>query len=422
MTKGPTRMGSKTGAPATNGSGARRLASWIDHFVSYNDNLESPVLFRKWSAITAIAAICEAKVWLMTSSPVYPNLYTFLIGHPGTGKTRTINKVKEYLSEIPDFHFAPHDMKGASLIDALAAAKRHVVQLPDPPLEYNSLMIAVDEVGTFMHKYDNEVTSLLSAFYDPTPFRQKRRGGDLDIKIARPQVNILGGSTPSNLIELMPEGAWTQGFTSRIIMVFSDEKIIGDDFASQSKPLSQELLHDLRIISTLVGQYKVTPAYRDAVNNWRQLGEPPVPNHPKLLHYNTRRRMHLYKLSLISAIDRSNSPVIDVEDFNRAMGWLLEAEALMPDIFKAGAIGSDGKVQDELYHFILTKQGEDPNRGVPERLLVNYARERLPAHSVMRSIELMQLSGMIKKVAYNKTTGQYSYRVLPKLNLDRLDD
>lgn len=358
----------------------------------------------------------------MTSSPVYPNLYTFLIGHPGTGKTRTINKVKEYLSEIPDFHFAPHDMKGASLIDALAAAKRHVVQLPDPPLEYNSLMIAVDEVGTFMHKYDNEVTSLLSAFYDPTPFRQKRRGGDLDIKIARPQVNILGGSTPSNLIELMPEGAWTQGFTSRIIMVFSDEKIIGDDFASQSKPLSQELLHDLRIISTLVGQYKVTPAYRDAVNNWRQLGEPPVPSHPKLLHYNTRRRMHLYKLSLISAIDRSNSPVIDVEDFNRAMGWLLEAEALMPDIFKAGAIGSDGKVQDELYHFILTKQGEDPNRGVPERLLVNYARERLPAHSVMRSIELMQLSGMIKKVAYNKTTGQYSYRVLPKLNLDRLDD
>jgi len=382
--------------------------------VEYNDNLDSPILFRKWSAIAAIGALLEAKVWMTTSSNIYPNLYTFLIGHPGTGKTRTINKTREYLSEIPDFHWAPHDMKAASLIDALAAAKRHVVQLPDPALEYNTMMIAVDEVGTFMHKYDNEITAVMSAFYDPTPYRQKRRGGDLDIKIKQPQLNILGGSTPSNLMELIPEGAWAQGFTSRIIFVFSDERIIGDDFASTSKPLSKDLLHDLQIISTLIGQYKVTPEYRDAVNNWRALGEDPVPTHPKLVHYNTRRRVHLYKLSLISAADRSNIPLVTVEDFNRAMGWLLEAESYMPDIFKAGAMGADGKVMDEIYHFVLMRQGPEM-KGVGEQAIVNYARERVPAHSVMRMIEVMLRSGMIEQAGYNKTTMQHLYRTKPLL-------
>lgn len=354
-------------------------------------------------------------MWLTTTSRIHPNVYVFLIGHPGTGKTRTINKAKEYLTELPDMHFAPHSLTGASLIDSVAAAKRHVVQLPDPALEYNSLFIGVDEVGTFMSKYDNEMTALLSAFYDPTPFRQKRRGGDLDIKIKQPQVNLIAGSTPGNLMELMPEGAWTQGFSSRVIMVFSDEKIIGDDFASVSKPLSPELLHDLKLISTLVGEYKVTPEYRDAVNQWRSGGEVPVPSHPKLVHYNTRRRVHLYKLSLISAADRANVPLLTKEDFDRALFWLTEAETFMPDIFKAGVMGTDGKVMDELYHFVLVRQGQDLTKGVPEQALVNFARERVPVHSVMRVVEVMIRSGMLDAIGYNKTTMQHMYRAKPRI-------
>lgn len=371
-------------------------------------------MFRRWTAITTIASILEQKVWLTTSSNLHPNLYTALIGHPGTGKTRTIRKAREYLSEVPDFHFAPISLTAASLVDSLKVARRLIVQLPNPPLEYNSVTIAVDEIGAFMHKYDNEMTAVLSSFYDQDPYSQKRRGGDIDIKIKSPQVNIIAGSTPSNLLELIPEGAWSQGFTSRFIFIFSDERIVGDDFATDKKPLSKDLIHDLKVINSLVGQYKVTAEYRDAVNNWRALGEPPVPNHPKLLHYNTRRRVHLYKLSLISAADRSNVPLIGVEDFNRALGWLSEAEVQMPEIFKAGALGADAKAQDEIYHF-LTLGGE---RGEPEHRLVNFARERVPAHSVMRTLEVMERSGMIEAYAMNKRTGVRQWRIKPKLDLN----
>ena len=353
-------------------------------------------------------------MWLTTSSNLYPNLYTMLIGHPGTGKTRTIRKAREYMLSLPDFNMGPTSCTAAALVDVLLKAKRFIVQLPDPPLEYNSLTLACDEVGAFMHKYDNEMTAILSAFYDPDPYGQKRRGNDIDIKIKAPQINILAGSTPSNLMELMPEGAWTQGFSSRLMLVFSDERIIGDDFAQEKKPLCPDLLHDLAVISAQVGQYKVTTEYRDAVNNWRALGEEPLPNHPKLLHYNTRRRVHLYKLSIIAAIDRSNVPLLTIEDFNRAAGWLFEVEGLMPEIFKAGASGADAKAQDEIYHFLVTAG----TKGLPEHRVVNFARERIPAHSVMRALDVMHRSGLIEPYALNAKTGVRQWRARSKLNLD----
>ena len=61
------------------------------------------------------------------------------------------------------------------------------------------------------------------------------------------------------------------------------------------------------------------------------------------------------------------------------MGWLLEAEESMPEIFKAGGIGADSKAMDEIYHYIMASDLK--RAGVPEHKIVNFARERVPAHS-----------------------------------------
>lgn len=367
---------------------------WIESFVSYHDNLDTPTLFRKWAAITVVAAAMEQRTYLMTSSRLYPNVYCFLVAHPGVGKTRTIRAARAYAAEIPEFHFAPTSVTAASLVDSMLAAKRTIIRPPDPVLEYNSLMITADELGAFMHKYDDEMIGVLSAFYDNDPYGQRRRSADLKIQIKSPQISILAGSTPSNLLKFIPEGAWDQGFTSRIILVFSDERILGDDFADTSKPLNPDLIADLRAISALSGRYTVTEEYRNLVNLWRRAGETPAPTHPKLIHYNTRRRVHLYKLSMVSAAARSDTLVLGREDFNRAMNWLVEAETYMPDIFRAGATGADGKAMDEIWHYIASINAGQP---VSEAKIVNFARERVPAHSVMRIFEIMERSGMIKE-------------------------
>ncbi len=368
------------------------MDSWIDGFVESTDNLETPAIFRKWAGIFTVAAAMEMKTWLQTSSPLYPNLYVFIVGNPGVGKTRIIRVAKRYMAELPEFHFAPTSLTGAALVDTLAASKRFIARLPDPPIEYFNTVITAEELTAFMHKYDDEMVGLLSAFYDPDPYAQSRRGKDIKIKIERPQVNLLSATTPSNLVALMPETAWDQGFTSRVILIHSDERIVGDDFAMITRGLDEKLIHDIKMIGALSGEFKVTQDYRAAVNNWRALGEPPAISHPKLLHYKTRRRVHLYKLSMVSAADRGDVLLLTKEDFNRAMGWLVEAESLMPDIFTSGSTGTDARALDEIHHWIKL---QDKGDGVPESAIVNFARSRIPLNTIWRVVETMLASGML---------------------------
>lgn len=287
-------------------------------------------------------------------------------------------------------------MSMASMVDALVDSKRTIVRVPDPAIEYNSMFITADELSAFMHKFDDEIIGGLTTFYDVTvPYRQKRRGNDIDIKIARPQLSILSGTTPSNLMKFMPDNAWDQGFTSRVIMVFSDERPMNEDFfAISTRAMPEDMKHDLAIINQLGGRFEASTQYRDLVNEWRRQGQPPTPTHPKLLHYNTRRLAHLLKLSMVSAVDRGNVLLLTRDDFNRALNWMVEAEFLMPEIFKAGGVGADSKAMEEIYNYILME--DKANKGLPEHRVVNFAREKVPAHSVMRVLEVMERSQMIK--------------------------
>jgi Protein of unknown function (DUF3987) len=291
----------------------------------------------------------------------------------------------------------------------LLRSKRNIVRVNEDPISYNSMFICVDELGAFIHKYDNEMVSGLSALYDPDPYSQERRTNELKVKIHSPQINLLCGVTPQDLIGLMPDKAWGQGFSSRLIMIFSDERIIGDDFATKPSAISRDLEHDLALINDLYGQFEVTQDYRDAVNHWRQIGEPPVPNHPKLIHYVTRRHTHIYKLSMVSAIDRGNALVLMKEDFDRAINWLLNAEAQMPEIFKAGATNADGQAMDEIYHYVMMNDRGD---GVSEQKIIYFARERVPINSILRIVEIMQKSGLIRAVAIEKRTGLRSFKAV----------
>ena len=353
----------------------------------------------------------EQKVYLTTSSAIYPNLYILLTGDPGTGKTRTIRVAQAFLSEIQDFHLAPNSFTFASLVDCLAKAKRMLVRLPEPPLEYNTLMILADEIGTFLHKYEREMSDGLSAFYDPMPYGHERRGQEIRIKIASPQLNILCGLTPSTMLDVIPESAWGQGLMSRMIMIFADERIVGDDFAQVTEGLPSEMVSDLQSINTLVGEFKVTEEYQRLVLTWKQAGESiegaPIPSHPKLLHYNSRRRVNLYKLSMIASIDRSDVLVLDREAFNTAMSWLADAEAVMPDIFKAGA-GADSKVIDDILYFVSTA---DKGKGVSEHFIRKIAHKHLPVHSAARIIEILENSGQIVPIFVEKKSGVRYFKI-----------
>jgi hypothetical protein len=356
--------------------------------------------------------VLEQKVHLWTNGPIYPNLYTFLVGHPGVGKTRTIMSARRFVNELTEFHIAPTSMTMAALVDCMSESKRSMRGENMMMQDFHSMSIYADELTAFMHTFEPELIGGLTTFYDViVPYGQRRRGKEIKIKIKNPQLSILSGTTPSNLMKFMPEGAWDQGLTSRIIMVFSDERIIEDIFAIRERSLPKEMVADINQIHMLQGQYVVTEDFKLALNKWREDGQKPVPTHPKLLHYSTRRLVHLIKLCIISSADKGDSLLLTMEDFNRAMHWLVEAESFMPEIFKAGGVLADAKAMDEIYHFLMVGGGE---KGLSEHQVMNFAKERLPIHSCSNAIKLMETSGLIKAIGVDKATGLRRFVALPK--------
>ena len=129
----------------------RILNNWIDEFVELTNHLPSPLLFRKWAGISAIAGVLERKVWVRTMNmELYPNLYVVLTGPPGVGKTVATSLVEDLWRAIPGLPVAPKSVTKPSLIDALTDAKRSKVYIDgnqSSHLNYNSLLLNAGESG-----------------------------------------------------------------------------------------------------------------------------------------------------------------------------------------------------------------------------------------------------------------------------------
>lgn len=362
--------------------------------------MPSPALFRKWAGIATIAGALERKVWVKTFEVLYPTLYTIIVGPPGVGKSVVTSLTQKFWGDLPDHKLAPNAVSRASLIDALFEAQRKVVvpRAIVPVVTFNSLLVVSNELGVLIPGYDNEFMNTLTDIYDGKKYAEKKRSSKLDIDMKAPQLSLLAATTPSYLHSVMPEGAWDQGFISRVILVYSGEIQLRTLFPKDKfdETPYKELLEDLKVISELYGEIKFTPEAATSIDMWHLKKGPPTPDYPKLVHYNTRRTQHLLKLCMVASVSRANDLIVTLEDFHTALSWLLEAEQYMPDIFRSMALGGDAKALEDCHYYALQVYAKEKEH-VSEARLIEFLQNRVPAHSVERVLILMVKSGLLEK-------------------------
>ena len=397
----------------------RKLENWIEQFCYLTNVSGAPEIFRVWSGISAVAAALERRVWVDVGlGPLYPNMYVILVSPPGIGKTELTSRVWNILDSLSTgaadgLQLAPSSMTAASVIDALRDAERKFYTPGNflDPMLYNSLAIVSNELGTLLPAYDPEMMNRLTDIYDCKSYSERRRTRELNFKINNPQINFLAGTTPGHLTNSLPEGAWDQGFLSRTLMIFNSERVVRPLF--QTKPNSEAewriITNDLTHIFNMAGEFKFSPSAANSINAWHLSGGQPAPDHPRLRNYNTRRTAHLLKLCIVASASVSDSQIIELEHFQRALDWLIEAEVMMPDIFKAMVINADMKAIEECWHFayaVFIKEQQP----VAEHRLVAFLTERVPVQNVMKMLQMMEASRILDK----KLVGDVGYAYQPK--------
>lgn len=325
----------------------------VEEFVADTKGITSPAIFRQWGMIYAVSAAMDRRWWVTVQGrPIFPNLFTLLIGGSGVGKSTTILRVREILGRVPGVTLAPTDTTKAGLVDYLVdSAQSHILPGGDP-YYYNSLHIVISELGNLMQQYDTGLMALLTDLYDCGAFIERKRSAGSSIEIPRTLLGLIAADTPSHLTSILPEGAWEQGFLSRTILVYSSQRVTKPLFGlteAAEDRLTDKYAAALERIAKHIGPVTFTAESQELLNEWHLAGGPPAPTHPRLETYATRRSLHLVKLCMIAAAADNCSTVVTAEHVTTAQGWLFSAEATHAEFFAAGTSEQQRTLEDILH-------------------------------------------------------------------------
>lgn len=305
------------------------------------------------------------------------------------------------------FNIAPDSITRAGLIDELVEAQKAIHPPKGVPYVTHPLLCFSSEFGVLVPANDLEFLNTLNDLYDNRRVFVSRTRGGGTISIDRPSLNLVAGTQPKFLSSIMPEAAWSMGYTSRTIFVYAGHGPKRQMFKKkvEDKQLLTALERDLRCIAKLNGEYTWTEEAMNEIEEWYDAGEPPVPTHHRLQHYCSRRLLHTVKLSMAVAAARHNEMEIRKEDFLYAKETLIEAEHLMPEIFKEMASTTHLDIINETYTFALSSYAKK-RQPITEGALWHFLQARIPVTQIPFVVESMLRSGMLRQEEQGQATSR----------------
>lgn len=372
----------------------RQLDNWLEGYMQYTDNQESPDLYHKWCAVHLIAANLQRKCYLNWGYiTFYPNFYIVLVGPAGKCRKGTAMGPAYHMLRELGIKIAAEAITREALIRELKQSNgTQIDPITGKMYLHSSLSIFSPELVVFLGHNNAQLLSDLTDWYDCRErwtYRTKNMGTD---EIVGVWVNLLGATTPDLIQSTLPHNAIGGGLTSRMIFVFEEKKrkTVPIPFISNDiKSLGEVLLRDLEQINMISGEFRITSKFLDLWVDWYSAADAKPPfKDPRFAGYIERRPTHILKLSLIMNVMRAdgNQTITDV-DLQSAIDLLLETEVNMPKTF--GGVGKSQNVDVTNKVIAYVAEQKEVRRSELVRIFYHDA-DRMVMDNVLRTLETMQ--------------------------------
>lgn len=387
----------------------------LQKYLAYVENTETPRIMHIWAFMTCAGACMGRKVWLPFGfENIYPNLFTLLVGPPGSRKSTAIKITQKLVRRATNVRFAPDDTAGQrkGLIRAMEGKDHQVddeeikkleiaaeildletlgnVEISSSPHDAHSIFAIASEFSSFIGHNAIDLCNFLNKVYD---------GEDYDYKISEkehilkePLLSILGGTTATNIADTIPAAAIGHGFTSRIIFVYANKKY---KKVARPKKLDKELEKELlELFGTLFYNYEGPMLESKAAQQLiEDLYECEVElNDPRFIYYLDRRQGHLLKASMILAALRK-SMVIDAQDILEANKILTYTEKTMPEALGEYGLSKLATAKQKMVEFLQHAKGP-----VSEDILFVIMQRDMQRVDFLNSLMELCNAGKIKQV------------------------
>ncbi len=326
--------------------------SWLDSYIEYTSEQESPKAFHHWVGISIVGAVLGRNIHIpRIKYTTYPNLFVILVA--GSAKCRksvslSIGKDLLHALKEPPAIFA-QKITTEALIQALEEAKKN---------DCCYGIICASELSVFLGSdaIKSGIIPALTDLYDsPKDWVYHTRGRGKE-SLRNVTLSMIAASTKDWLRASIPAEAIGGGFTSRVIFVFEDEpsKLIlfpKPENDSGNEELKKRLVHDLEEMKKLYGPIQFSDDARKLAWEWYQ-DESSKLHDEKTDGYFGRKHDTMFKVATILSVAEGDSLIVEKNHVQRALDLLERNEQFLNSVMESVVSTSFGGNTDKIFHII----------------------------------------------------------------------
>ena len=389
--------------------------SYIEKYLRYTANQESPVIFHSWAAVSTISYAVGRDIWLdQDYFKIYPNHYIILVAGSGSckkgasvGIARKI--IHDALGERDDRLFIPGKIYPEALIRAMnkkvedpfnQAASLHKV--------HRAVLLFSPELGSFLSKamQQSGMPDLLTELYDcPDVHDHVTKNSGVD-KLQNVCLNLLGATTPTWMQRNMTPAVFGEGFVSRSLLIYARTpkgRFPRPTLTDEQRQLRAELVVDLDRISRVRGEFMFANEAGEFYDNWymtRQQDKGVVMDSG----FYQREPDHILKLAMMFSLSAGTEPYIHTSHIQAAIKMLQRVRGTM----SYALAGAQAEVnQKSMYLVLHTIQKHGADFGVTLQELGQRLFNSLDPDTIQKCIIGLRSNGMID--SYHKPDSPVAY-------------
>ncbi len=384
----------------------RRQKSFLDRYMCYVEETESPRMFHLWSGLATLSAVMSRNVWWGEKpGKVFPNLYLVFVAPSGTcrkgaavsiaidllDKLRFSATTKEEVERLK-INIVREKITPQALTQFLAA---QIVKDDEGKFEGKSeCLIYAPELAVFLgpEASANGLLALLTSLYDSPDiweYRTKTQGTDYLFNVC---ISILGASTPVWLFQGIPNDVVGAGLFSRIIIIAQRDNPRRVSNPKLNLKVEPALLEHLSKVKNLRGQLYFSNSADEYYSNWYQDRE--LPQDERFASFFEREHHHVVRVAIFLAAsygDLFSSNVISKERLEEAMVMLDRVKETMPLAYEGIGDHIAAKGYEKVLDQIKQRGGE-----AEHSWLLNRNWYKFDTESFKKIIDLLSETGKIK--------------------------
>lgn len=337
--------------------------NFISQYLEYSAHFtpEVPAIYSRWCCIVGIGALLGRQYYLpFGHEKINPNLYTMLIGSPGTRKGTGIKLIAKFLRLAGYTNFASERTSKEKFLLTLESFGNQAIAITDildqnlfgsdssSTLPDSEIFIAIDEFNDFIGSGNIEFMSMLGNMWNYEGVYKNEVKTGHSAAINNPTISILGGNTPTGFKNAFPVDMIGQGFLSRLLLVYGEPNGVRvtipdspspEDLASIYMPLQE-------IRKRMQGPAELTKSGFALLDRIYQANI--TVDDYRFNSYSNRRLNQLIKLCIIVSAAKFTSKITD-DIVIEANTILTHTEHFMPK-----ALGEFGKAKNsDVTHTVL---------------------------------------------------------------------